>query len=332
MGCQFPSNGTGPEPTDPTNLAISTPRPSDTATASATPQSVMFIAPEDVDAVLVAELVQEIARLAEQAGMGWEQRSSITPEEVPEGTKILVAFANDPGMMDLVQANPDVQFLAIGIPNLAMSANLSVLGPQGMPYDRQAFVAGFIAAMVGDDWRVGSLAVVDQPGGIAAQNGFLQGARFFCGQCRSAYPPYMELPTFISITSSDTDWSEALESFRASRIAVAYLFPTPVSEGILRNLQQSGMLFIGSQVRPTSLPADRWVATVRFDPAAGLREQWDSLLLGQGGLSAAMPLVLEDINEDIISPGRLRLAQTLIQDLISGKVETAVDPLTGGVQ
>ena len=42
-----------------------------------------------------------------------------------------------------------------------------------------------------------------------------------------------------------------------------------------------------------------------------------------------MPLVIEDVNPDLLSPGRLKFAESVMQELLDGYIDTAVDPIIG---
>ena len=86
--------------------------------------------------------------------------------------KVVIALPPDPGLAALAAAAPEVQFLAVGIPDLPAASNLSSIGGTGVPVDQQAFLAGYIAGLVAPEWKVGILSQKDTTGGDAAVTAF----------------------------------------------------------------------------------------------------------------------------------------------------------------
>ena len=169
-----------PVPTNATTATVSAP-PTDTPQPSPTPEpgAVILLAPPGAAPGLVGTMETVIAELAEADGLVVHTRSEMTEADWDADVRVVVVLPPDPGVGALAAAHPDTQFLAVGVPDLEAMDNLSVLGAQGERLDRQGFLAGYLAAVITPDWRVGVIGRADTPSGAAAQAGFTNGAIFY---------------------------------------------------------------------------------------------------------------------------------------------------------
>jgi hypothetical protein len=273
----------------------------------------------------VEDLQGTLQELAAENGLNFELHQSITPDQVDQSLRILVALPPDPGLQSLAAAAPETQFLGIDLPGLEPGGNLSVISRQGSGFDRQGFLAGYIAALVTPDWRVGAISLGDAQS-TAARQGFLNGAVFFCGLCRPTYPPYIAYPLVVDLPAgaSPEDWQAAAETLKGSAVQTIYLSPGPAGESVLAAIAQDGVNLIGSASPPPALK-DRWVATLSSDFNAALQQVWPDLMSGNGGAELSPSLVVSDINPDLLTPGRQRLVDELIQNLQAGFIDTGVN-------
>jgi hypothetical protein len=200
----------------------------------------------------------------------------------------------------------------------------------GLRFDQQGFMAGFIAAMITPDWRVGVIGLSDTQAGRASLNGFINGVGYFCGTCRPVYPPYLHYPESISMTQAEIDvsWRLAVDSLVQASVQTVYVPPEASSEPMLVDLIQNGMNIIGGEEPPQEFQSN-WVVTIQPDPTQAVRLLWEDLVAGFGGVSLPMPLVIMEVNPDLLSPGRLKLAESIMQELLDGYIDPAVDPITG---
>jgi hypothetical protein len=266
-----------------------------------------------------------LEELATGAGMEFQQQNNLSPGDLGPSLRVLVALPPDPGLQGLASAAPGVQFVAIGIPGLGASGNLNVISGQGSSPDQLGFVAGYIAALVTPDWRVGALSFGDTPSGTAARQGFLNGAIFFCGLCRPTYPPYLTYPTYVELPTDATpaDWQAAGETLKGSSVQTIFLAPGAGDEALLTNLAQAGVNLIGSASPPPALK-DRWIATVSVDLEPALRQLWPGLLAGQGGADLSPSIEIGDVNPELLSQGRRRLVDELLENLKAGLIDTGI--------
>jgi hypothetical protein len=75
---------------------------------------------------------------------------------------------------------------------------------------------------------------------------------------------------------------------------------------------------------------EHWVASIGSQsPLQSLLDLWGKLLSGEGGEEVVLPLGFTGTNPDLLSPGRQRLVETMLADLLAGFIDTGVDPQTG---
>jgi len=161
---------------------------------------------------------------------------------------VVVVLQSDPGLAGLVKEAPNVQFVAVGIPGLQPGSNLSLIGPEGFRPDQQAFMAGYVAAILTFDWRVGVLTQGDTNGGQLVQDAFNNGVRFFCGLCRPAHPPYLAYPQAFAIASpgDESSWRSAADSLLQGSVTTAYVSPASSSPALLTYLYQAKVNLIAA--------------------------------------------------------------------------------------
>lgn len=332
QGCASDSNGSpAPETTtaaaaevvtDPTD----TPRPSPTSS----PELAVLVAPPEADPEQKAALEMVMEDLALQDGMEFQSVADISQLEFNEALRIVTVLAPDPGVTELAAAHPDVQFLGVGIPGLPSTNNLSSIGADGERPDRQGFLAGYMAAVISDDWRIGVISPSETASGQASRLGFINGGIFYCGLCRPVYPPFIQYPQFAEIPSNagDAEWQAAADTLIANAVKTVYVYPGIGGDGLLNYLAQAGLNIIGGMT-PAAGVNDHWVASIQPDLPAALREIWPSLINGEGGQVLPIPITISDQNEQLFSPGRQGLVDKLLSELSLDYIDTGVDPLTG---
>jgi hypothetical protein len=271
-----------------------------------------------------------MVELAERDGLAFLERAEISDADWQSDVRLVVALPPDPGLAALAPAHPGTQFLAVGVPALQPAQNLSVIGAQGDRPDRQGFLAGYLAAVITQDWRVGVISRADTPAGKAAEGGFVNGAIFYCGLCRPAYPPFYQYPVVAAISAgaSQADQQVAADTLLSNAVQTVYVAPGVGDESLLNYLAEAGVNIIGS-APPTAQVQNRWVASIQVDWAQAVREAWSRLMNGETGLSLAGPLQLTDRNETLFSSGRQGYVERMLQDLLDGYIDTGVDPFTG---
>jgi hypothetical protein len=275
-----------------------------------------------------------VYNLAKANGMRFQVRNVLTPADLTfEGSalKIVIALPPDPGLAELTAAAPGVQFLAVGIPGLAGATNLSNIGAAGLPVDQQAFLAGYIAGLVAPEWRVGILSQKDTPGGNTAVTAFANGYHFYCGDCfnpnfsqpysHGLYPIIVRIPT----DKPESDYPGYANLLIQNFVKVAYLYPDIATPDLLSYMSQNDVLLI-SQIMPGEDVRSNWITSIQPDLTSALQRIFPDLVAGKGGQNAPTPLFLADVNPDLLSDAKMRLAQEVLNGLQNETIGTGVNP------
>ena len=308
--------------------------PADTPTPAPSPTAllplVILYAPPGSDDSLVNDLGSELSELAAQDGLRFDTRSQMLESDFEEDLRLVVVLPPDPGILNLTQTYPQVQFLAIGISDLEAGGNLSVIGTGGDRPDQQGFLAGYLATVVTPDWRVGIISQGDTASGMAARNGFVNGVIFYCGLCRPVFPPFYQYPSFYDLPggASQEEQQAAADFLIGQSVQTVYVFPGMPDSFLMEYLAQAGVNLIGEDTPPAGIQ-DNWIASVQTDLLSSVRDVWPRLVNGEGGISLELPLIIDNRNADLFSPGRQRHVENILNDLMAGYIDTAVDPLTG---
>ena len=323
----IPTLTPSPNPTD-----TVTPAPTLTPTSTPQPPMAVLLAASGSDQAQVSRLQTTLNDIITTAGLRWQVRQQLTANDLIPSLRLVVAVPPDPGLAELVAAAPGTQFLALGIPGLEYSPNLTSIGADGDRADQQGFIAGVIAAMLSDDWRVGVISLSDTVEGRAARTGFLNGVVYFCGLCRPAHPPFYEYPLYIELasTASTVEWQEAANYMVDHQVATVYVYPGAGDESMLSILATAKVNIISSGDPPQAAHSS-WVVSLTTDPLPLIQSQVKGLLDGSlsAGQSLVVPVQFTQTNETLFTPGKQRLAGQILSDLQSGFIDTGVDLSTG---
>ena len=303
-----------PKPVEPTPLPSATPQP----------KKVVLVVPADSDPHQVRAAQQALSGLSGQAGMNLEIRETLQAADLTPDVAVTVWLAAPSNLNELALAAPQTVFVVASTVDLQAGGNVSVvrLGPEF-----QAFVGGFIVAMLSPDWRAAGLLPGDGPLGETLANAFVNGGRYFCGVCAPGWPLGEKYPQagVLAGASDGPAWqTSAAGLFDVQKVDAYYLSAEAAKNEVVSYLQ--GKDQYGTPVRvagaidpPEALQA-QWAATVRFDLASGLREVWPDAAAGKGGLVVEAPLVIENVNSDHLGEGRMRLVNDLLAEIRAGVI------------
>ncbi len=322
----FSACSLGGSKTTPTAAPTDTAIPLPTLTATPVVPLAILVVPANMDKATSDEYQKVVYDLAQQSGMRFQVRNSLTPADLEPGLQIVVALPPDPGIASLAAAAPEVQFLAVNIPGVSAGGNISVLA-RNSQVDIPAFIAGYTAAMISDDYHTGMIAPKDNVDAQKAMVAFTNGMAFFCGLCQPFYYLPYTYPQF-SLIPSDAKPNEypyyADYLIVQHKVYTIYVYPDSATKELMDYLGTTGTQVIG-----VSLPDPRpsgWVMTLRPDEIKAIQTAWPSLLAGQGGQNVQSPLGLSDVDPTLLSPGKERLVQQTLDDLLAGRIATGVNP------
>ena len=235
--------------------------------------------------------------------------ASLRPE-----TQVIVWLGDPSAARPLADTAPQVRVIAFTSQAAEASANLSWIVSDP---DQQAFAAGYITMLVTEDWRAGGLLPAEPASWTEA---FLNGGRYLCGRCIPLYAPIVEFPVATTLPGG-ANTGQALEALNALNkqyyLDTVFIHPQISSEELLNQLIGQDFVFVGLQNPPEALKA-QWAATVMMDIPAALRLAWP-----QGEAPGAVftaPLVLQDVNSEILTEGKQKLLNQVLQDLQNGLI------------
>lgn len=308
----------------PTVVPTHTPAPPATMIPTASTPLAILVIPEDLDKA-TSDLYQEtVYDLAQESGFRFQVRNVLTPEDLADPTlKVVIAFPPDPGIASFAPSAPNVQFLAVNIPDLTAGGNVSVLAPNTQ-IELPAFLAGYTLAMLVTEYHIGMLYPEGDGEAVAAVNAFNNGMRYYCGLCKRIYFTAIDYPTFLGIPQGEDPgkfggYANVLINDRD--VDALYIYPSLVSDDFLTYVGTQGVLLIG-----TSMPEQRpggWVMTIRPDTVKAIQTAWPNLIAGQGGINVQSPLGISDVDPGILPDGKLRLVQETLEGLLAGRISTA---------
>lgn len=327
-GCASPGSPTTiPDQAAPTPSAMpsSTPPP---PTPTSLPPVGVILASQEADRRIVNEVKPIITSWMDENGYPLQRLETLTMQSFNEGAyKYVVAVYPQPNVDVLAEAFPKTDFLAVGFSDLQPRQNLSVI-PSGQAfYDQQGFIAGYIAAMITPDWRVAAVGVRDHEPAQQAREAFVLGVRYFCGLCRPEYPPYYEYPLFIELDqeASLEQWQSSANVLVNKNVETIYVVPGAGGEDLLRFLVGADVNVISEGRFYREEFREAWVASLEFDLLGTFRDYWPDFVAGDTGKVIQPPLIIEDVNQDLLSPGRLRNAESTLEQVEKGWIKTTRD-------
>ena len=301
-----------------------TPPPADTATPTV-PLAVLVV-PAELDPDTSNLYQTTVYDLTQQSGYRFQVLNTLSPADLEPGLQVVIAVSTDPGIAELAAAAPQVQFLAINIPNMTTGGNVSVLANNAQA-EVAAFLAGYTAALVTDDYRIGMMLPRDNAEAITALNAYASGMTYYCGTCRPVlfyawnYPQYVEIGADEDVNNYDAYADILMLQYRVNTI---YIYPDVYTEDLATYIGTTGASMI-STVSPEQRPAG-WVMTIQPDVIQAIQNAWPQLIGGQGGMTVQSPLGIADVDPSILTPGKQRLVEQTLNDLQAGLIGIGTTP------
>ncbi|HQX16954.1 MAG TPA: hypothetical protein PLA27_11075 [Anaerolineales bacterium] len=312
-----------------TPLPSETPVIPPTLTATPTIPLAALILPSNLDPETSNLYQTTVYDLTQSSGYRFQTRDSITEADLTEpGLKIVIALPPDPGIAALAAAAPQVQFLSINIPGVLPGGNVSALGGEGQT-GIAAFLAGYTAALLTEDYRIGMIVPKGNADAQQAETAFRNGMAFHCGLCRpiffpsfclvenlqSCYPQYVEIPT----DEDPARYGPYADYLILQReVDTLFVYPAVADPDLLTYIGTTGALLIGAST-PDERPGG-WVMTIQPDVIKAIQNAWPQLVAGQGGVTVQSPLGLGDVDPSLLSPGKQKDVQEILNKLQQGLI------------
>lgn len=306
----------------PTAVPTNTPIPTATIMPTLSTPLAILVVPETLDQPTSDLYQKTMYDLAQQSGFRFQVRNVLTPEDLADSTlKVVVILPPDPGVAGMAASAPNVQFLAVDIPNLTAGGNVSVLAPNNA-VEIPAFLAGYVAAMLVEEYHIGMLIPKDDPNAQLALQAFANGKKYYCGLCNTFYMTTITYPTYVEIPADEDParyggYANVLINDRD--VDALYIYPSLANADFLSYVGTTGVLLIGTTLAGGARPGG-WVMTIQPDSLKAIQLAWPDLIAGQGGQTVQSPIGLVDIDPSILTPGRERLARETLDALLAGRI------------
>lgn len=286
----------------------------------------IVLAPDGGDSALQSMVEAQAAALAAERGLRWQIRQQMSAEEINAEASFVVALPPQQDLNALVAGAPQANFLVVNLPGVVPAPNLILVQTPTDSSDIEAFMGGYIGALMTEDWRLGIITVQDGAEQLRFA-AFENGMRFFCGLCRPQYAPFYEYPFKLSLpaSASSVEWRSLADFMRDRLVGTVYVSPGAGTEEMLATLAELNVNIIGSTRPPAGLE-DHWVASLRSEPDAAYETYFPRLLDGESDLVITLPIELLDINESKLGLGKQRLANQTLADLLDGFILTGDVP------
>lgn len=310
-----------PEVAAPTVVPSQTPPPSATPISTLSTPLALLVLPADMDKATSDLYQRTVYDLALASGFRFQVRNTLSQQDIADPTlKVVIALPPDPGVLTYAPAAPNVQFLAVNIPNLPAGGNVSVLAPSN-EVEVPAFLAGYTLAMLLDEYHLGMLYPDGDQNALAALNAFNNGMRYYCGLCDGIYIDPLTYPQVLGIPPNEDPGKfggYANVLINDKDVDGLYIYPSLASDDFLSYVGTQGVYLIGIS-RPEPRPGG-WVMTITPDTIKAIQAAWPQLIAGQGGQNVQSPLGLADVDPGILSDAKLRLVKETLDALIAGQI------------
>lgn len=317
--CAAPSAETPPAPPTAT-----LPPAAPTLTPTPVTPLVILVVPSDMNAEESALYQSTVYDLAQPGGYRFQVRNTLSAADMQEpGLEIVVVLPPDPGIAALAAAAPNVRVLAVNIGGLSAEGNLSVVNSADRP-DVTAFLAGYIATLLSEDWRIGLMLPKDTPETAISRQAFANGRVFYCGLCRSGFAPFYDYPITVEVPADakPAELPAYGDVFRRYQADVVYVHAAVQTDELLMAMALNGLALIGTHTPTDPTALQNWIATIQPDYIEAIKRAWPDLVAGTTGIDYPSPLTLTNINANLLTPGKQRLATQMLSDLLEGFVDT----------
>jgi hypothetical protein len=306
----------------PTEIPTDTPIPTVSFTATPSTPLAILVMPADLDPAMYELYQSTVYDLAQQGGFRFQVRNTLSEEDLDPTLRVVIALPPDPGpgIAALAAAAPQTQFLAINIPDLTVGGNISVLA-NNVQTDIVAFMAGYIGALITEDYRIGMIYPDGNAEALSALDAYTNGKSYACGICqRFYYLPY-DFPQSIPIPATEPPENYggyAVYLIQQREVDFIYVYPDVATAELLAYIGSSGAVQVGSPPQG-GLPL-YWAASLTPDTIGAIQTAWPNLVAGQGGQAVQSPLRITDVDPDLLSPAKQAEAEQVLAEVLAGRI------------
>lgn len=300
------------------------PVPTAGPTATLPAPLVILVLPADMNENESKSYQKAVYDLAQAQGFRFMVLNKMTKVDLEPALKIVIDLAQDADLMALAAAAPQAQFLAIKISGIQPGGNVSVLGGEATSIDKVAFMAGYIGALVTQDYRTGALVRKGSAEADAIINAMRAGQQYYCGLCNPLAPPFEEYPLVQDVPddAKNSQYGAYADILIRKKVDMLFIQPGLDAPELLQYLQTVGVLMIGTQAPNKAVTG--WVVTLQPNYLEALKAAFPDLVAGQGGKAFPAPLSFNDANPGFFGLGKQNHAREVLNNLLDGLISTSI--------
>jgi len=260
--------------------------------------------------------------LAQSQGFRFVVLNKLAKADLEPTLKIVIDLSPETDVAGLAAAAPQTQFLAINLPGIQASGNISILGGEATSMDKVAFMAGYIGAMITQDYHTGILVRKGSADVDAIQTGMRAGQQYYCGLCNPYAGPFEEYPLIQDIPedAKPNEYGAYADILIHRKVDTMFIQQGVDVPELLQYLQTVGVLMIGTQSPSEKISG--WVVTLQPNYLEAMKAAFPDLVAGQGGKAFPAPLSFNNANPELFSAGKQNNARQVLNDLLGGFIST----------
>ena len=298
---------------------------SPTLTPTQSVQKIILISDSAMDEFTLSQVQTALETLTVEAGYALEiqDRASL---EGKTGVLMVVSIGEDVDVKSLAQRYPEVPFVAVDNANSVPASNVFVIGDPIVDQQNRAFMAGYLAALISEDYKVAAIVPSETDTTEIVLESFVIGARFFCGLCQPKYPPYQSFPQWqtLPVENLEEQYQPIIDNFGNSGVEVLFVQGDLAATSLLTATSEYGMTVMSDQSPEMRL--NNYAGTIVNDPGQVLSDLWSEILNGLDGFRVPAPVILADRNPDLVSEGRYSMFLEMLENLQNGLVSAEAVP------
>ena len=242
-----------------------------------------------------------------------------SPEEIPSETDFII-FAQEPSELVSLQGKyPEAGFIIVSTPRMKYENAWTI------QYDEAflPFLAGYALESNSSDWRGLGLLPNDSPvWGSHAEEAFLNGGHYMCGNCMPALAPYVSFPLTIAGSGSTAPetWSALIDEAQRSVLRTVFIPEEIMSEALLQKMVSLNVMIMGT-TRPPAGYESNWLAAIDLDWAETLRRIMGQIDAGsKAGTAGVFLSITPGYLTETFSEGKANTLRKAYEYLLTGNL------------
>jgi hypothetical protein len=257
--------------------------------------------------------------------MGYEVLSGYDLPSSGEVFSIVLLFEPSQDTLSFFQSGIVERFLVVQ-ENMNLTLEKPTIIFEMAPADR-LFIAGYLSALISNDWRVGGLLPLIQYQNTGADIVFQNGAVFLCGRCAPTFGPIVDFPiTTLLSTPEDNDATlQAYGEISTNKINTLFIPSTYLFDDLVILLKQSGVTIVSDA--KSGVDQSDWIDYAIVDNLSDLILNAIADNNGQEELEIKQVEFSVYTSVKELSPGKSKFINDMIQNLQAGFISPYQIPI-----